>query len=129
MSVSQQYMRSLRLQRCIRDQAPAGHLGPHERFHNVFPDHHHDALHGVCEALREGKFYTSTGPEIYDFYVEDGIAHVECSSVKMIKFQYGHLPSRVFRSRHRLLTQAEYKLPEYFTYVRATIMDAQGNRA
>ena len=31
---------------------------------------------GIIEALEEGSFYASTGPEIYDFYVENGVAAV-----------------------------------------------------
>lgn len=40
----------------------------------------------ILEAIRAGSFYASTGPEIRDFYVEDGQAHVECSPCSDIMF-------------------------------------------
>ena len=33
----------------------------------------------VMGALERGDFYSSTGPEIYDLYIEDGIVHMTCS--------------------------------------------------
>jgi hypothetical protein len=33
----------------------------------------------VMNALERGDFYASTGPEIYDLYIEDGIVHMTCS--------------------------------------------------
>lgn len=33
----------------------------------------------IMDAIRAGSFYASTGPEILDFYVEDGQVFVECS--------------------------------------------------
>lgn len=36
------------------------------------------------EALEQGSFYASTGPEIYDFYVEDGKFYVKCSPCQSI---------------------------------------------
>lgn len=38
----------------------------------------------IIESILEGSFYASTGPEIYDYYVEDGYAFIECSNVEKI---------------------------------------------
>ncbi|MCL2545817.1 MAG: hypothetical protein FWE06_01300 [Oscillospiraceae bacterium] len=39
----------------------------------------------VMDAIKAGSFYASTGgPEIHDFYVEDGVAHIKCEPSKTI---------------------------------------------
>jgi len=38
----------------------------------------------LMEAIAAGSFYGSAGPEIYDFYVEDGTIHFSCSPVSRI---------------------------------------------
>lgn len=38
----------------------------------------------ITQAIRDGSFYASEGPEIYDFYVEDGKVHLSCSPVHRI---------------------------------------------
>ena len=35
----------------------------------------------ILDALKEGKFYSSCGPEIYDFYVDGDKVILECSPV------------------------------------------------
>jgi len=84
-------------------------------------------LDSVLAALKEGAFYSSCGPEIYDFTVEDGIAKVSCSEVSKINFITGILPSHMPRGEK--LTNAEYRLPDDAFYVRACVTDAQGRRA
>ena len=42
------------------------------------------SLQAILEALMTGSFYTSTGPSIYDFYVEDDEIHVLCSPCERI---------------------------------------------
>ena len=39
----------------------------------------------ILDALKNGRFYASTGPEIYDFRVEDGVAKIECSPVQSVE--------------------------------------------
>ena len=38
----------------------------------------------VMKALENGDFYASTGPSIYEMYLDDGILHIECSDVEKI---------------------------------------------
>lgn len=83
----------------------------------------------VFEALKNGAFYSSCGPEIYDFYIEDGVAHLKCSPCAFIHFQGGWRPTRLVRNSEGLVTEAEAKMPECFFYVRATVEDAHGRRA
>ena len=81
----------------------------------------------ILEALKNGAFYSSTGPEIRDFAIEDGVARVACSPCAHIDFLYGGFPSRVVRGDG--IETAECKVPEGTRYLRARVVDAQGQRA
>lgn len=40
----------------------------------------------IAASLREGCFYSSNGPEIYEYYIEYGKISIKCSPVKEIRF-------------------------------------------
>jgi len=86
-------------------------------------------VESVLAALKNGAFYASCGPEIYDFYVEDGKAVIECSPAAMIRFHYGYSPNEVHKAGDELLTAAETSVPDYYTYIRASVTDAEGRMA
>ena len=85
----------------------------------------------ILSALQQGKFYSSCGPVIHDFYVEDGIAHIVCDPVSRIQFISERHPTRQFSagSDGLLLTEAQLDLNNNFDYIRACVVDAQGRRA
>lgn len=81
----------------------------------------------IIEALKTGSFYTSTGPEIYDFYVEDDEVHVVCSPCERI-FICGEF--RNFqRKLGRHVTEFVTGLKGNEKLVRAECMDARGRSA
>lgn len=81
----------------------------------------------IMQALKTGSFYTSTGPSIYDFYVEDDKVHVVCSPCERI-FVSGHTrPYRRKLGRH--VTEFVVKLEKSWKLVRAECMDAAGRSA
>lgn len=84
-------------------------------------------LDSILAALKAGAFYSSCGPEIYDFYVEDGVAVVKCSPVDRVRFHYGYAPTRIVRGGN--VENAEFKIPDYYTYIRASVVDDQGRKA
>lgn len=87
-------------------------------------------INAILAALKNGAFYSSCGPEIRDFYVNDeGKAVVECSPCRFIAFCYGRFPTQMYRNADGLITRAEFKVPEYFSYIRATMVDETGRRA
>jgi len=88
-----------------------------------------DDLNSVLQALKRGDFYASTGPEIYDFYAEDGVAHVECSPCRYIHFANGMRPFNAVKNEGGLITAADVKIPDGSKYIRATMVDAEGRRA
>ena len=89
-------------------------------------------LNSILEALKSGAFYSSCGPEIYDFYVENGEAHIECSPVKQIQFRQLRVPYRmaVPQEGETAITSATTRLRDSSTqYIRAVVTDEEGRRA
>ncbi len=85
-------------------------------------------ISSILEALKDGKFYSSCGPEIYDFYVEDGKAVVECSPACKVRFHCDMHPTRIARSADGTLTHAELGVNGY-KYIRAVVIDKEGRYA
>ncbi len=83
----------------------------------------------VLAALRDGKFYSSCGPEIRDFYIEDGKAVVACSPVERVRFHFSYFPHHIVRAEETPLEGASCALKSWFTYVRASVVDAEGRMA
>lgn len=122
-------MRGLRYTACATDDT------------HSFPDRH-DALRGwvwvksevlapdaLLRALKEGAYYSSTGPQIHAMELEGRTLHVRCSPASRILVTgYGY--SSVSVHGHGL-TQAELPLQELGSspFFRVTVRDAQGGRA
>ena len=88
----------------------------------------HDALLG---AMKAGHCYASTGPEIYELYLEDDAVHIKCSPAKTIAMHGG---IRLSYAKHAkdgaLLTEAVFPLYGLdFRYFRLSVTDAEGKRA
>ncbi len=89
-------------------------------------------VNSILAALKEGKFYSSCGPVIKDFYVEDGSAHVECEPAARIQFICDQHPTRQFPApleQDHLITSAEIDLKDSYKDIRACVIDEQGRRA
>ena len=83
----------------------------------------------ILDALKEGKFYSSCGPEIYDFYYEDGKVVVLCSDAAKVRLHADKHPTRIVRSADGTLTRAEFEIGQSYSYVRATVIDRDGKHA
>ena len=82
----------------------------------------------ILNALKNGEFYASCGPEIYDFYIEGDQVCISCSPVSQIVLRNFSCPHRVIRGEN--MTGGQIKLRDLCTdYIRAEIIDAQGRRA
>ena len=81
----------------------------------------------ITEALERGSFYATSGPEIYDFSVHDGVVHVRCSPVSRIIFK-GERRNYVRRIGSSL-TEFTSELRGNKEYVRVECIDAQGKVA
>ena len=86
-------------------------------------------VNAILKALEDGAFYSSTGPEIYDFYVKDGKAVIECSPVSMIRLHCDCHPTCLVQDPDgKPLTRAEFEISGY-DYARITVIDEQGRHA
>ena len=86
-------------------------------------------VNSILNALENGAFYSSSGPEIYDFYIKDGKAVVECSPAAMIRLHCDCHPTRLCHADGGdLLTRAEFDVSDY-GYARITVIDGQGRHA
>ncbi|MBE6615598.1 MAG: hypothetical protein E7631_09895 [Ruminococcaceae bacterium] len=87
-------------------------------------------INSILEAIREGRFYSSCGPEIYDFYVEDNYAVLECSPVAKIRMHRNLHPN--YLERKEGITSVRFhlgKCPETIRYIRMSVVDAEGRCA
>ena len=88
----------------------------------------------ILEALKKGAFYSSTGPEIHDFYIDDeGYAHVKCSTCVKCRFICGAMRPIVQRGTDNggafLEMVSRDPVPDYFPYLRVEVTDIGGRVA
>ena len=113
--------------------------------HNVFPkgDVQFDALGGctyiaaesltqesVIDALKNGRFYWSTGPKLLGMEIRDDVLRVKCSPVeKLYVIQNGRNYYRKTVHPGESFTEAEFKLSGQEGWFRVEIRDARGQAA
>ena len=84
----------------------------------------------IIDSLKKGCHYSSCGPTIEDFRVEDGVAKIKCSPVSQIRFAGKSPHGRMYIAQDgEPLTSIEWKMPEGSKYVRAEVIDANGKHA
>lgn len=83
---------------------------------------------GILSAIRDRNYYSTTGPEIYNFGIRNGIAYVDCSPVQEIRF-IAYWDGVHMESEESALTHGEYELKGFETYLRAEIIDHFGKCA
>lgn len=84
----------------------------------------------IMSALKSGSFYSSTGPQLLDFYVEDNVAYVDCSDVAAIHFiTYDNLGLSYYASNECYLTHAQHTLTGQEKFVRVEITDNKSKSA
>jgi hypothetical protein len=84
----------------------------------------------ILQALNRGAFYSSSGPQILDFGIRDGVARVSCSEVVTINFigmhQFG------FQRRAApgaTIVDAEWPVDPRCRYLRVECVDGNGHAA
>ena len=85
------------------------------------------SLDSILSALQKGAFYASCGPEIHDFYVEDGVATVLCSPACKVRFRNFHFPYEGVTGEG--LTAASVGIIPGTKYIRAEVEDEKGHVA
>ena len=88
------------------------------------------SLESILAAIRNGHFYSSTGPEIHDVRFADGKVSVRCSPARRISVMASRATGRSFLAgRGGLLTEVERELSGNERYVRIEVEDAEGRQA
>lgn len=87
----------------------------------------------ILDALKNGAFYSSTGPEIYDMYVEGDNLIVECSPARKIRCTCDNSRFRNIypggdKNQPGTITRGEFEL-DGEPYVRVTVIDRNGKYA
>jgi len=103
-----------------------GH-GVHQHGHGYIRVNAEKNTDSILEALKNGAFYASCGPEIYDFFVEDGKAYVVCSPVETIRFRHFHVPYRMVCGQD--IQAAQIDVIPGTNYIRAEVIDKDGRKA
>lgn len=90
----------------------------------------HDAM---VTSIMQGDFYSSSGPEIYDWGVKDGIAYVKCSSVNRVNFIAGNYVNAgitvMCDTLDETMEEARFALKGDETYIRIECIDKNGKTA
>ena len=87
--------------------------------------------HGVLmSALERGEFYSSTGPEIKELYIEDGKIHIKTSPAKKIRLLTGNRFSAVkIAGNDGFVDEAVWDTNEIVKYFRIEVTDSSGEKA
>ena len=84
----------------------------------------------ITNALLNGDFYASEGPEIYELWYEDGKVHVKCSDADRINCNYKQRKAETVLSENGVpVTEATFNVPEHCVYFRITVVDKTGKHA
>lgn len=84
----------------------------------------------ITDALFAGNFYASSGPEIYELYMEDDAVYISCSDAVKITFsKNGRGAKAVCAPKGERINHAAFELGETDIYFRLTITDTNGNHA
>ena len=84
----------------------------------------------ITQALFDGHFYASTGPEIYEWYVEDEKVYVKCSDAASISLSSNRRSMQVARpTPGQTINEAVFDLRRGDNYFRVTVTDLYGRHA
>ncbi|NLG37091.1 MAG: hypothetical protein GX549_03680, partial [Clostridiales bacterium] len=87
----------------------------------------------IIESLEKGWFYASTGPEIHEFFIEDGEAVVRCSPCRSIYLRSdrigGGRSRSAFAESGGALHEARFKLPDGARYIRIECVEDENRIA
>ena len=97
----------------------------------IVVDSDHLTQQALISSIEDGNYYSSTGPEIYDFRVEDDMVKIHCSPVQYIMFKSWPVRGEflVDRDGTRPMTEASCKIDSRMAYIRVECIDRFGKEA
>ena len=84
----------------------------------------------IVDAIIKGRFYSSRGPEIYEFGIKNNEVYIACSNVREIHFiAYEPLGCSFVGETGEIINSASCAVNNNWAYVRAEIVDDNGYQA
>jgi hypothetical protein len=84
----------------------------------------------LTKALENGDFYASCGPEIYECYIEDGVAHITTSEVRRIAMVTARRNAAAVEvTGDDRVCEAHFPISPEDGYIRFDVVDENGNHA
>ena len=84
----------------------------------------------VINALENGQFYATTGPEIHELQIQNGKVSLQCSdAVRITMHMSPKYCKNIWNSDGSELNSAKFDIPDDAPYVYFTIWDKQGKKA
>ncbi|MBR4419803.1 MAG: PHP domain-containing protein [Clostridia bacterium] len=84
----------------------------------------------ITNALVNGDFYASEGPEIKELWYEDGKINITCSNADSIVLSTGIRRMEIkYAENGEFLTQATFNVQDLDNYVKITVTDERGKHA
>ena len=83
----------------------------------------------VFDAMKQGNMYATTGPEIRELWIEDGVMHVRTSPVCAISFLTSGRETATLRAHTDTLTEHTFAVPAHVEFVRVQLADSKGGQA
>jgi hypothetical protein len=84
----------------------------------------------IINALCNGDFYASQGPEIYELYIENGKIFIKCSNAERVKLNTNRRSAQIVHApKGSEICSAEFNLDENDEYFRLTVIDKYGKCA
>lgn len=84
----------------------------------------------IMEALKNGNFYTSTGPKINSLYIEDGVAHLSVpAGNKYAVMTTGIRKTKLIDLENEDINDIQFKISPDYKYVRFDVIDHKNRRA
>ena len=78
----------------------------------------------IMDALFKGDFYASSGPEIYELYIEGNEIHVSCSDCVSITLNTGQRSAKAVRAeKGKVINCASFTFLDSDRYLRITVRD------
>lgn len=85
---------------------------------------------GLIRAIKEGRFYPSTGPKIYDMRVVDNVLYMEMDPAVSVRIMGGDYMAKGFTpERGRLIHQIAWEIKKGLKYFRVQIYTPDGKMA
>lgn len=84
----------------------------------------------ITQALENGHFYASQGPEIHELWIDGSEVHIACSPAAKIMFTTGQRHRQINQAPEgQSLTEAVFQIDPDDGYFRITVVDTHGNPA